>query len=322
MRKRVALQATVSVGLLVVLLAVLPWSTLRAAWGRVSWQLWLTALAGFLAGHVLGAVKWRALVNAGRAALRPRDAAGFYGAALFANLCLPGVVGGDLLRAGLAARRTGRPEAAILGGVADRVADAAATALLVLAGALTARGSLPPTAARALETLVVLGAAGTGVLLLLTRRPLVRWPRRLRRPAGRTLVALRYMVRRPRTALLALGISIAMQAGFVLVNAEIGRAVGIGVPLAVWFVAWPLAKLVGLLPISLGGLVVRDATLAALLAPAGVPMALGVAAGLAWQSVLLGGGLVGALVWWWHSGGLALRLPVPLRSSVGRSAAR
>jgi hypothetical protein len=41
-----------------------------------------------------------------------------------------------------------------------------------------------------------------------------------------------------------------------------------------------------------------------------------------WQSVLLGGGLVGALVWWWHSGGLRLRIPQPVRSPAGGSAAR
>jgi uncharacterized membrane protein YbhN (UPF0104 family) len=65
----------------------------------------------------------------------------------------------------------------------------------------------------------------------------------------------------------------------------------------VWFLVWPLAKLAGLLPISLGGLAVREATLAALLAPFGVPIALGVVCSLLWQTVLIAGGLLGGLAW-------------------------
>jgi uncharacterized membrane protein YbhN (UPF0104 family) len=89
-----------------------------------------------------------------------------------------------------------------------------------------------------------------------------------------------------------------MQGGFVLLNAAFGRALGIDVPWSVWFLVWPLAKIAGMLPISLGGLGVRDATLAALLALFGVPAALGLVAGLAWQSVVLVGGLLGGVAWW------------------------
>jgi hypothetical protein len=89
-----------------------------------------------------------------------------------------------------------------------------------------------------------------------------------------------------------------MQGGFVLLNAWIGKSIGVSVPLAVWFLVWPLAKLAGLLPISLGGLGVRDATLGALLVPAGVPLALGVVASLIWQSILIAGGLLAGALWY------------------------
>ena len=51
------------------------------------------------------------------------------------------------------------------------------------------------------------------------------------------------------------------------------------------------------MPISLGGLAVRETTLAALLAPFGVPFAVGVVCSLLWQTVLISGGLIGGLVW-------------------------
>ena len=56
--------------------------------------------------------------------------------------------------------------------------------------------------------------------------------------------------------------------------------------------------LAGLLPVSLGGLGVRDATQGALLTGFGVPAARGVVASLIWQSVLIVGGLLAGLYWW------------------------
>lgn len=293
------LKALVSFGVLALLLLVLPWAEVRASAGRLTAATWAGVLAVFLAGHALGTAKWRLILNAGRSALGRVDAIRCYAAGLFANLCLPSIVGGDVLRAALAGQATGRPEAAILGGVADRLIDVLGLALIMAAGGLMAHGTLPGWRGQLLVVAVALGAAaGAGLLALALRRPLARWPRRLRRPIGRGLVALRRLAGNPGAAVAALAGSIVIQSAFVVVNAWMGRAIGIDVPLAVWFLAWPMAKLAGLLPISLGGLGVRDATLAALLVPAGVPAARGMVASLLWQTVLIAGGLVAGLVWW------------------------
>jgi uncharacterized protein (TIRG00374 family) len=289
----------VSATVLALLLWWLPWHEVRGAVSRMPLGLWLAVLAGFLLGHRLGAAKWRRLVNAGRAGLRATDAVRFYAAGLFANICLPSIVGGDVLRAALAARATGRPEATVLGGIADRVLDTLILAVLLAGGAFFARDALPGWG----ESFVVVGmvvllVAGGVLVPWLLRLPLRRWPRKLRRRVGRSLVALRYLARDRRTTLTAAFLSITVQAGFVLLNAWIGRAIGVNVPLAAWFFAWPLAKLVSLLPIGLGGLGVRDATLGALFLPLGVPAALGVVASLIWQSVLIAGGLLGGLYFW------------------------
>jgi hypothetical protein len=108
-------------------------------------------------------------------------------------------------------------------------------------------------------------------------------------------------------------LSLAIQALFVLLNAWIGRAIGIGVPLGVWFIAWPLAKLVALMPISIGGLVVREAALAGVLSQFGVPVALGAVAGLLWQTVTFSGGLLGGVIWW----ALGVRQPVTAPDATG-----
>jgi uncharacterized protein (TIRG00374 family) len=293
------LRVAVSSGLLALLLLFLPWDTVRGAIDRLQLSLWLAVLAGFIAGHFLGVLKWRVLVNAGGRPLRTFAAVRCYAAGLFANLCLPSIVGGDVLRAALAARATGSPEAAVLAGIVDRTIDVATLGILIAIGGLFARDALPGWGQGALSIgLLVVGITVVIFLPLLVRRQLERWPRRFRRHIGRGLVALRSVARRPLSAAISLALSLIIQTFFVLLNVAIGRAIGIDVPLAVWFLVWPLAKIAGLLPISLGGLAVRDAAFAGLLLPLGVPMALGVLASLVWQSVLIVGGVVAGLAWW------------------------
>lgn len=298
-RRRFLLKLSVSGGLLALLFILLPWSEVRDAATRLSPRVWLTVFALFVVGHQIGVIKWRALVNASNAKLSVFDATRAYFAGLFANLYLPSIVGGDVLRGTIVGRSTGRPEAAILGGVADRVLDIATMGVLITGGAIALRGALPEWGSQVLTILLIAGVLASAIFLpLLLRRPLAQWPRRFRRPIARSLVALRRLAKSPGSAALALTLSLVIQSLFVVLNAWMGRVIGVDVPLAVWFVVWPLAKIAGLMPISLGGIAVRDAALAGLLAPFGVELAIGAVAGLLWQTVNMAGGLFGGLVWW------------------------
>lgn len=293
------LKILTSVALMTLLFMLIPWQEARRAGSQVSLAVWIVALCGFLIGHSLGAAKWRMMVNAGRPKLRRLAAARCYAAGLFANLCLPSIVGGDVLRATLAGKATGRAESAVLGGLADRVSDLLASGLLISIGGMLAGGALSGWQAQVAGLSLPIGfGVGLGCLPLILRRRLSRWPARYRRLIARSLIALRRLRRSPGIALRAFLISLLVQSGFVLLNAWIGRAIGIEVPLAVWFLTWPLAKVAALAPISLGGIGVRDATMAALLAPFGVPVALSLVASLIWQSVMIAGGLLSGLVWW------------------------
>jgi uncharacterized membrane protein YbhN (UPF0104 family) len=293
------LKLAISAGLLAGLVVFLPWTQLRDAASRLPLGVWLAALALYLAAHQLGVVKWRLLVNACLANLRLADATRAYFAGLFANIYLPSIVGGDFLRGALITTVTGRPEAAILGGITDRLIDIGTLIGLTTAGVITSRSVLPGWGAEAMTALLVVTTAAMGLFVpLALRRPLARWPKRIRRPVGRSLVALRHLSRSPYRALAAFSLSLFIQSTFVMINAWIGRAVGVDAPLSIWFLVWPLAKIAALMPISLGGIAVRDAALAGLLVPFGVPMARGVIAGLVWQTINAAGSLIGGLVWW------------------------
>jgi hypothetical protein len=215
-----------------------------------------------------------------------------HGLGLFANLCLPSLVGGDVVRAGLVAREHGEAGAVVLAGVGDRVNDSLALLLLSGAGALLCRAEGAPLPERLIVSIALLLLTGVvvGILAIGVLRKM-RLPDRVARVAERLHEAQASLMERPRVAFQALALSLAIQAGFVWLNLRLAIAIGIDQPAAVWFLVWPLAKLTAILPISLGGIGVREVALAALLAPFGVEAATAVAQSLGWEVVLVGSGL-------------------------------
>ena len=90
-------------------------------------------------------------------------------------------------------------------------------------------------------------------------------------------------------------ISIIVQLAFSSMNAVIAQNIGAQTSIAAWVFAWPLAKLVATLPISFGGLGVREASIAGLMAPLGYPAAGVIAASLIWATIQFATGALGAL---------------------------
>jgi glycosyltransferase 2 family protein len=298
LRVKLWLKILVSALLLALILFKVPWQSLWSEASRLDPGLWLGVFAAFLAGHSIGVFKWRFNVNLGNARLGAVDAVQCYSAGLFANLCLPSIVGGDALKAWLAGKVTGRLEAAVLGGLTERLLDTAALLCLLIVGGLLSHATVEGWASQTILVGSLVGLAGLAIFLpLLLRVRLKRWPRRLRRPAGRSMVAMRRLISRPQLALAIFALSILIQGWFVLLNAWLGRGLGIEVPLAFWFLAIPLAKAITLAPISLGGFGVREVALAGILALAGVPKEQGVVVSLLWQSILVASGLCGGLIW-------------------------
>jgi uncharacterized membrane protein YbhN (UPF0104 family) len=288
--------------------------TLVATMRRAPLGLWLGVVAGLIVGHLVAAMKWRLFLSAAGTPCSPVEALRAHGAGLFANLCLPSLVGGDVVRAGMLARA--RSVAALaVGSIADRIVDTAVLVTLASVGAALAPGVLPGSAVGLLVGIAaVLGAVAVlGPPLLRRLAPLA--PAKARGFADKLAAAANAFSARPGAALVGFALSLAVQSAFVLLNAGLGRAIGIDVPLAVWFLCWPLAKLIALAPISLGGLGVREAALAGLLGLFGVGADLAVGQSLLWQAALITLGLL--------SGALAFgsgRFTRPLEPTAGDTA--
>lgn len=100
------------------------------------------------------------------------------------------------------------------------------------------------------------------------------------------------MAQRPHTMFIALGVSVVSQLSFIMLSIVLAGACGLHLPFRAWLFAWPLAKLSAAIPIAQGGIGVREAALAGLLVPFGASAPLTVASGLAWEGIVIGGGLV------------------------------
>ena len=295
-----------SMALLTATLMLLPTEKVVESLARLSLPLFAAILGLFLVSHVAAAAKWWFLLGRGVAFL---SAVRAHFAGLAANLCLPGVAGGDVVRAALVMRLLGDTPRLVAVSLADRLVDTLALALLAGVGLLLLSGDM----LRALglgdvstETLllavggpVLIGLAGSFLALPLIAARLSGWAAckpdgGLPRKAAAAVGAL--AGRRPALAL-ALAASLAIQAAIVGLAVMLATGVGVEAPLAVWLFAWPIAKILAVAPISLGGIGVREASLAGLMAPFGADPAGVVAASLIWQGVLFAAGAIGAAAW-------------------------
>ena len=296
----VALRWTAGILVLLLLAYFLPIAPLRVALAQIPPALFVLVLVGYLLAHAAGAAKWRMVVNAAGAGLDYSIAVQCYFGGLFGTLFLPSILGGDVIRLAVALGKSPRPAAVVAGNVADRVVDVAALAGLTLLGVALFPTSLPLTlqtyAWRVLEGLALLLLVLLALFLLLRRALLGGRSIRFRRRLARVRHSLRAVSRQPQVLVFALLLGLSTQAVFVLLTALLAHACGLLLPLRAWLFAWPLAKLAALLPVTQGGVGVREAALVALLVPFGAASPLVFAAGLAWEGVIIAGGLCAGLL--------------------------
>lgn len=291
---RTTLQYGGSALVLYFIFRLLPGRKVWQALGLLPARLWILVLAGYLAAHVIGAMKYHLLLNLGGAGISGRQAARCYFAGLFGSLFLPSLIGGDILRMAMALRMGRSKAGVVLGSLVDRITDFTSLALLAGIGALLVPGSLDE---RSRKIFFVVAAAGLVLVLLVATVvwffPVWRIAFRLRRKLVRLRRAWQSVLRQPSSMLRALTMSVTVQVVFIFLNILLAEACGLRLGFRVWLFVWPLAKLSAAVPITQAGIGVREAALAALLLPFGAPAVLAVASGLAWDAVSVAGAICG-----------------------------
>jgi uncharacterized membrane protein YbhN (UPF0104 family) len=254
------LRAVVSIAVVAALFTVVPVAQVWAAVRGINVWVWMASVAIFVAGHTVNALKLRLLLGPGAATVSSCVRAHFAGIA--ANLGLPGVAGGDIVRASYLAAR-GRIARVAVAAIADRIVDLSVLAAITLVAARVAGlpqvGDGSASRRRWLIVAIVLVVVVSVILFS-------RW--RLKRANAQASVreALAHTLARPWALAGAAFISLSVQSVFVLTN---------------------------VLPISLGGLGVREATLVTVLAAYGAPADRVLATGVLWQGAIIAGSTSG-----------------------------
>ncbi|HYL86682.1 MAG TPA: lysylphosphatidylglycerol synthase transmembrane domain-containing protein [Candidatus Angelobacter sp.] len=282
-----------------VLLYLLPVAPLRAALARVPPSRLVTVLLIYLVALTGGIIKWHTVVNAAGAQLPFAASAQCYTSGLFGALFLPSIIGGDVARLAVGISRSPRPAAVVTGNVADRCLDIAAQLTLVSIGVILLPGSLPTALQAPAKRVLLLMASGLAVFVLVAWLLLGRLLRgrsmRLRRRVVQVRHAIRMVARRPQRLLFGWLLGTSVQGTYVLLTALLGVSCGLHVPLRVWLFAWPLAKIAAVMPITQGGIGVREAALVVLLVQFGAPAPEVLATGIVWEGIIIAVGLLAGL---------------------------
>ncbi len=304
-----------SAAMLALLFTALPFGDIAAAIRSVPPAVWPAALLAYMTLHLVGVVKWRLLVNTAGAGLSFRTAARAYYMGLFGNTFLPSIVGGDVVRAGVALRASRSKSGLVLGSLIDRLLDILGLAAVAGIGALLSPRALDGQSRRIFLTLgALLTVAAIGGLVVLAVVPVRRFPWKVRRTLVQVRRAVRATIQRPQALVQAFVLGMLLQTLLTVLNWWLGRVIGIEIPLYVWLFVWPLAKIAGLLPLTQNGIGVREAAQAVLFAPFGVSAAKAVATGLVFEVVIISGGLLGGALAFLLSGSVQER--AALRASA------
>ncbi len=284
------IRVTGSIVILGLTLWLLPTGQVWEAMRAIPIALWLFVFVIHLLGHVVLAAKWWLLINHEIEVPFVRAMRAHF-TGLVSNLCLPGMAGGDVVRAGLVIRKSENKARIAVGSAADRLLDTFVLFLIACSGALFAVGdsSVYMALVKVGAVMVLAAAALTALVVALPRLPFEGIVEQVRG-------AIDEFKGQPRRLAICIGLSFMVQSVFILLNLALAQASGIDVGAAAWFFAWPLAKLTAIVPISIAGLGVREASLAGLLLPFGAVPAKVVAVSLVWQTIFFGGGLLGGAV--------------------------
>jgi glycosyltransferase 2 family protein len=248
------------------------------------------AVGLYVAGQVMSAWRWRLLGALLKIPAPFIDYLSYYFIGMFTNVFVPGLVGGDALRAIYLGRRHKRLGDAVASVFADRGTGLAGLFWLAAVAAAALSAAVPSTV-RGPAILVGAGAFAGYALLPLLARLAARMPERI---AVLVQTVEPYM-KRPLSLIPAIALSVVLQLSLAVCQWLLALGLGLHVPLGLFVLCVPIANLFASLPITLNGLGVRETFYLMFFAKAGIGHADAIALGLLWFSATALGNLTGVI---------------------------
>lgn len=232
----------------------------------------------YLSTQVISAYRWRLLAAVLKLHASFPEFLAFRFIATFANTLIPGVVGGDALRAIYLGRENRRLGEAFASVIADRIVGligllwvAAIAAIFFNAAGLSAVVTVPP---------IVIGVIA---LAGLVASPLVIRIIHLTPPRVRHYASFIVAYLEDRSMLLtSLLLSVVVQSTLAVCQFLLARGIGIDASLTLFLFCVPIAGVFASLPLTVNGLGVREGAYLVLFGMAGLDRSSAIALGLLW----------------------------------------
>jgi glycosyltransferase 2 family protein len=276
-RWRAIVQLAVSAALLALLFRQVDAQQVAAHVGKLSLGFVLLAWAYYAACQWLSSYRWQMFVAAKGITVPLKSLFSYYMIGMFLNNFLPGAVGGDAAKVYYLYRRTGRGAQAFGSVFLERFAGLLGLSIVSLIALGLSIGRMRDP--------LILGLVGATALVLLAMAAALWWAplsARIQALLGRALPAsigpplqalfdaLSSYRRHPGTLARAVALSVAIQTLYALYFGLVAWGLGIDIDVYYFLLFLPPVTLVMLVPISFGGLGVREVMLVVLFAQVGV----------------------------------------------------
>jgi len=256
----------------------------------IGWETYAVAVVLYLVGQAVCATKWRAIA-ASMGIVEPGwKVQALYLSGMFMNVFLPTSIGGDVGRAYLLAGRNGFG-AGIVSVLAERYFGFVVLTLFLAVG-LFLHGEILPAFASAMLKILPLAAIGIPYLLL-------PWEKRIRcflfPTHPETVPTFSGVLRNGRLVALSILLSVVFYLVYITMHVVVGRSLNIPASLWEFAIIVTLTSLVSMIPVSIGGLGLREGSYMYLLFLQGVDGTAGMAFGVAILAVSLTLSLLGGI---------------------------
>jgi glycosyltransferase 2 family protein len=272
-RGALVLRVVVSALLLGVVLAYADVGQVARALGDGDWGWFIAALALMAGAAVVGAVRWRLLLQDAEIDVSSVRAVRTFAASLFLNNVLPTSVGGDAARTWLVGRESGRLLRAAAATVVDKATAVASLFAVAWAALAVDRGGVPDSLVLVLfwVTVGLATVLAAAALAAAGARPLVRHlPRRVATMLREAWATLCIWGRSTKLISRVLVLGLVYQVMAVLALILVGRTIGLELSFSLAAVAAAIVVVAMLIPVSVGGLGVREGGFVLLLGEATV----------------------------------------------------
>jgi uncharacterized membrane protein YbhN (UPF0104 family) len=267
------------------------WAEVANAFAGLRPGLWLAALGTLLGTQLVSAWRWQALARPFGFERSVGQLARYYFIGMYFNLMLPTSVGGDVVRAWYLDGGSGRRAAAFVTVLLDRLSGLVVLLSLACVGVVLSPLALPAWILWFVWLTAAFAAISICGVPWLSHRS-----HRLARPLGKVRKAMQALSA-PRLLLGSTILSLAVQAGNVVLVWMIGKSINAEVPAGYYWIMVPMVSLLAMLPVSINGMGVREGATALFLAHLNVPDGTAKTLALLWFAAFGAASLLGGVVY-------------------------